>query len=84
MFGALHLAPITQPHKILDIGTGTGIWAIEMAEKYTSAHMVGIDITPIQPELVPPNVQFLLEDAEDLSAYDDNSFDLVHIRAMAG
>lgn len=30
---ALHLAPIgPRPHKILDVGTGTGIWAIDMAE----------------------------------------------------
>jgi methylase of polypeptide subunit release factors len=29
--GQLHLAPIGEnPQRILDIGTGTGIWAIEM------------------------------------------------------
>jgi hypothetical protein len=29
----LHLAPIGKnPHRILDLGTGTGIWAIEMGE----------------------------------------------------
>jgi ubiquinone/menaquinone biosynthesis C-methylase UbiE len=31
--GKLHLAPIEKnPQNILDVGTGTGIWAIEMAE----------------------------------------------------
>lgn len=31
--GELHLAPIGRnPQNILDVGTGTGIWAIEMAE----------------------------------------------------
>jgi len=30
--GKLHLAPLKEPKKILDIGTGTGIWAIDMAE----------------------------------------------------
>ena len=24
----LYLAPIKQPHKVLDVGTGTGIWAM--------------------------------------------------------
>lgn len=29
----LHLAPIgDHPHQILDIGTGTGIWAIDAGE----------------------------------------------------
>jgi hypothetical protein len=27
--GKLHLAPFESPNKILDIGTGTGIWAID-------------------------------------------------------
>jgi len=27
--GKLHLAPVEEPHKILDIGTGTGIWAVD-------------------------------------------------------
>jgi hypothetical protein len=27
--GRLHYAPIENPHEILDIGTGTGIWAID-------------------------------------------------------
>lgn len=27
----LHLSPLKEPRRILDVGTGTGIWAIEMA-----------------------------------------------------
>lgn len=27
----LHLAPVKNPQRILDVGTGTGIWAIDMA-----------------------------------------------------
>lgn len=30
--GALHRAPIDEPQRVLDIGTGTGIWAIDFAE----------------------------------------------------
>jgi hypothetical protein len=30
--GKLHLAPLKNPQNILDVGTGTGIWAIDMAE----------------------------------------------------
>jgi methylase of polypeptide subunit release factors len=32
MDSQLHLSPITDPKRVLDIGTGTGVWAIEMGE----------------------------------------------------
>ena len=49
--GHLHLAPLHGPQKILDIGTGTGIWAIEMGEQYPESEIVGIDLSPVQPAL---------------------------------
>lgn len=52
--GHLHLAPIVKPQRILDIGTGTGIWAIEMAEQYPEAAVIGTDLSPIQPEWYVP------------------------------
>ncbi|KAJ5678962.1 methyltransferase [Penicillium macrosclerotiorum] len=30
--GELHLAPVKNPVRVLDLGTGTGIWAIDFAE----------------------------------------------------
>ena len=30
--GELYMAPLENPQRILDIGTGTGIWAIDIAE----------------------------------------------------
>ena len=47
--GNLHLAPLVNPKRILDIGTGTGIWAIEMAEQYSDSEIVGTDLSPVQP-----------------------------------
>ena len=44
------LAPIgDKPSKILDIGTGTGIWAIEMGDEYPNTDILGTDLSPIQP-----------------------------------
>ncbi|KAN0079765.1 hypothetical protein V8E54_004979 [Elaphomyces granulatus] len=32
LWGELHLAPLEAPQAMLDLGTGTGIWAIDIAE----------------------------------------------------
>jgi cyclopropane fatty-acyl-phospholipid synthase-like methyltransferase len=63
--GELYKAPIENPKRILDVGTGTGIWAVEMAEKFPNAKVLGIDLSPIQPEWVPPNCRFIVDDAEE-------------------
>ncbi|GAO17644.1 hypothetical protein UVI_02002060 [Ustilaginoidea virens] len=75
------LAPIgDHPQKILDIGTGTGIWAIEVGDRYPSAHVCGIDLTPIQPEWVPSNVSFLVDNCE--LDWIERDVDLAHFRFM--
>ncbi|KAI9711591.1 MAG: hypothetical protein M1820_002156 [Bogoriella megaspora] len=80
----LHLAPICEnPHRILDLGTGTGIWAIQMAEKYESASVLGNDLSPIQPDLVPPNLSFEVDDMEKEWCY-NTPFDYIHCRYLAG
>ncbi|KAK3345792.1 S-adenosyl-L-methionine-dependent methyltransferase [Lasiosphaeria hispida] len=78
--GRHFFAPITaHPSKILDLGTGTGIWAIEVADMYPGAEVTGVDLSPIQPEWTPPNVRFLVDDMEDTWLAGDR-FDFVHLR----
>jgi predicted O-methyltransferase YrrM len=49
--GKLFLAPIPhEPHRVLDLGTGTGIWAMDFADEYPSAEVIGTDLSPIQPK----------------------------------
>jgi methylase of polypeptide subunit release factors len=46
--GELHKAPIgSNPKHILDVGTGTGIWAIDMADKHPKAQVLGIDLRSV-------------------------------------
>lgn len=48
--GALHRAPLGPNfRRVLDFGTGTGIWAIDMADEYPEAEVLGVDLSPIQP-----------------------------------
>lgn len=80
----LFLAPI-QPNglKILDIGTGTGLWPIQMGDSYPGAFITGNDLSPIQPTWVPANVKFLIDDVE-LDWLEENAHDYIHCRYMAG
>ncbi|KAB8235005.1 class I SAM-dependent methyltransferase [Aspergillus alliaceus] len=82
--GELHLAPIkSHPERVLDLGTGTGIWAIDFADQYKSAEVLGNDLSPIQPSWVPPNCQFEVDDYEADWVY-SRPFDYIHGRELAG
>ena len=81
--GALFRAPIRNHHHVLDIGTGTGIWAIEFADEFPSAVVIGTDLSPIQPSAVPPNCRFYVDDIESEWTFDDQ-FDFIHGRGMGG
>ncbi|KAH6888676.1 S-adenosyl-L-methionine-dependent methyltransferase [Thelonectria olida] len=81
----LFLAPIGEnPQRVIDIGTGTGIWAIDFADQFPSAEVIGTDLSPIQPSWVPANCRFELDDAQLPWAYPDNHFDYIHIRCLMG
>ncbi|KAF1359127.1 S-adenosyl-L-methionine-dependent methyltransferase [Lizonia empirigonia] len=77
-------APIEHPQQILDIGTGTGIWAIDAGEQFPGATITATDLSPIQPTWVPPNVKFEIDDAEAEWTWPLSHFDLVHMRTMTG
>jgi ubiquinone/menaquinone biosynthesis C-methylase UbiE len=82
--GRLHLAPLSSPQRILDIGTGTGIWAIDIGDAYPSAHVTATDLSPIQPEIVPPNVHFEVDDFNSDWTFTPSSFDYIHARSIYG
>ncbi|KAL1975441.1 hypothetical protein VTN31DRAFT_3833 [Thermomyces dupontii] len=82
--GRYHLAPLKNPQNILDLGTGTGIWALDVADLYPSASVIGNDLSPIQPAFVAPNTQFVIEDFEEDWVYSDDKFDFIHARTLSG
>ncbi|KAH7166430.1 S-adenosyl-L-methionine-dependent methyltransferase [Dactylonectria macrodidyma] len=82
--GDLCRTKLENPQSILDIGTGTGIWAIDIGDAYPSAEVIGTDLSPIQSEWVPPNGQFQVDDATLDWTFAENKFDFIHARTLAG
>lgn len=85
----LALADLPAPRHALDLGTGTGVVALALAERYPEAEVVGIDLSPgmieeaqskLSPELAG-RVRFEVGDASALS-YPDSEFDLVVLSNM--
>lgn len=69
--------------RVLDLGTGGGCWAIDIADEFPKVEVVGVDLAPIQPRSVPPNCTFELCDLDQWTLpYPDNHFDLIHARSM--
>lgn len=80
--GKLHLAPLpSDGQDVLDVGTGTGSWAIDFADAYPSSSVLGTDLSPIQPARIPPNCSFKIENAEDDWNF-DKKFDFISGRML--
>ncbi|KAL4932630.1 class I SAM-dependent methyltransferase [Aspergillus undulatus] len=81
----LFFAPVISPRMILDIGTGTGIWPIEISSIFPDAKIKGTDLSPCQPNEVPENVEFIVDDiTEDEWLWNRNSIDYIHSGHLSG
>ena len=56
----LYFAPIERPMSALDVGTGTGIWAMDFADDHPQARVIGVDLSPIQVRAPPPGTTIAL------------------------
>ncbi|KAK2669112.1 hypothetical protein RAB80_014638 [Fusarium oxysporum f. sp. vasinfectum] len=69
--------------RVLDLGTGTGIWAIEYADAHPEAEVIGVDLSPGQPTFVPPNCSFEIDDLEKEWTW-SKTFDFIFCRMTTG
>ncbi|KAI5925680.1 S-adenosyl-L-methionine-dependent methyltransferase [Camillea tinctor] len=84
--GKIHMAEIDDKkvQKVLDVGCGTGIWAIDFADLYPNIEVIGVDISPQQPQWIPPNLKFEIDDVTQEWTYEPESFDYIHMRWLVG
>ncbi|KAL1980698.1 hypothetical protein VTN96DRAFT_3615 [Rasamsonia emersonii] len=90
----LFLAPIgPSPQRVLDLCTGTGIWASDFFDQFPSVEVIGNDLSlkMSQPDegysdeyaiIRPPNLKFIVEDVEEEWQYESNHFDFIHARGL--
>ncbi|KAJ0294256.1 hypothetical protein CBS470a_000888 [Colletotrichum nupharicola] len=67
-------------NRVLDLGTGTGLWAIDFGDVHPNAEVLGVDLSPPAAE-APPNVGFEVDDVEEPWTY-TQPFDYIHSRFM--
>jgi SAM-dependent methyltransferase len=85
----LGLAEVETAHRVLDLGTGTGVAAFALAARYPDAEIIGVDLAADMveearrntPHEVAKRVEFEVADASRLR-FPDRSFDLVTLSNM--
>lgn len=73
--------PSEQPLTILDVGSGSGVWAEEMKQHFPSAQVVGLDI---EPPAKPGAYDFVLGNVLQGLPFPEETFDFVHQRLLIG
>ena len=79
-------APIKRLKNILDVGCGTGRWPQEMAQAFSDANVIGLDIfdppAEANPSTKPSNYQFVMADVLKGLPFSSYQFDFVHQRSL--
>ncbi|KAK1451935.1 TAM domain methyltransferase [Colletotrichum melonis] len=67
--------------RVLDVGTGTGSWAMDFGDLHPESDVLGVDLSPVKAEFVPTNVRFEVDDIEEDWTYSE-PFEYIHSRFL--
>ncbi len=91
-FKGNYAAPLEHPLSILDVGTGSGRWSMDLAQQFPDANVVGLDVN--EPKLDersqafqsldarPQNYRFVQGNALEGLPFAAGSFDFTHQRLL--
>ncbi|KAK0622432.1 S-adenosyl-L-methionine-dependent methyltransferase [Immersiella caudata] len=81
--GNLSLAPLSDNvdsvRRVLDLGTGTGLWATDFAEEHSASEVTAVDLKPTVPRFNPSNVTFSTFNYESEWSF-PHKFNYIHSR----
>jgi SAM-dependent methyltransferase len=83
-----YAAPLDNPRSILDVGAGTGRWAMDLALQFPNSRVFGMDLRPpavdreSTPAPRPTNYTFVPGNILEQAPFPDDSFDFVHQRFL--
>ncbi|KAJ5581715.1 hypothetical protein N7535_000335 [Penicillium sp. DV-2018c] len=79
----LFRSPVKNPKHILDLGTGQGNWAIDVADMFPEATVRGVDLFPPPVTWMPPNCILEVDNIAEDWTWNEKQ-DLIHMRIMIG
>jgi SAM-dependent methyltransferase len=79
--GANFLAPVEEPSRVLNVGTGTEQWGLEVCHRFPGALVVGFDLVRGKPD-PPPGYRHVRGNLLQGLPFRGGSFDLVHQRLL--
>ncbi len=87
-FNTNTFAPVAHPTHILDAACGTGRWAVEMAQSFPEAQVLGVDIHPPEQQYleahgsIPSNYRFQVVNILEPLPFATGTFSYTHMRFM--
>lgn len=76
-----YVSPLSNPARILDVGSGTGQWAFDLCTEFPEAVVVGFDLEPSKPKR-PANFRLVNGNLLNGLPFGEHRFDFVHQRLM--